>query len=158
MEVVAESHSSSPFLVNGALGQGDVKHVLAMAREQLRELLQQRATLVKRIITLRRTLNGLVEIFGNEQLDEELKLLMEAAAGTRKSGLTDACRSVLMNSTHPLASGEVVSRIRSTDDALLRNHKDAVASVTSILYRLQSYGEAVASTNPSGRRAWTWIR
>jgi len=158
MAVSAEGQSSSPLLANSASGQGGVKHVLAMAREQLTELLQQRATIVKRITTLRRTLNGLVEIFGDEVLDGELTRLINAPVGTRNGGLTDACRSVLMSSTHPLASGEVVMRIRSTDDALLRNHKNAVASVTSILYRLQSYGETAASTTPSGRRAWMWKR
>lgn len=157
MAANAEAHSSS-FLLNSASPQGDIKHVLTMAREQLCELLQQRATIVKRITTLRRTLNGLVEIFGDEAVDRELRLLIKGPAGTRKSGLTDACRSVLMNSTHPLASHEVVTRIRSIDDLLLRNYKDAVASVTNILCRLQSYGEIAASTNPSGRRTWTWIR
>ena len=158
MTVIAEGHSATSFLTNSALGQGDIKHVLARAHEELSELLQRRATIVKRIATLRRTLNGLVELFGDAVLDGELRLLINAPAGTRKSGLTDACRSVLMNSTHPLASREVVTRIRSTDDSLLRDHKDAVASVTSILYRLQSYGETAASTNPSGKRAWIWIR
>jgi|SRR5580700_3810985 hypothetical protein len=158
MAASVEGNNGSAFLLSNPLGQGDIKYVLTMAREQLGELLQQRATLVKRITTLRRTLNGLAEIFGNEELDEDLKLLINAAAGTRKSGLTDACRSVLMNSPHPLACRDVVTRIRSTDDSLLRDHKDAVASVTSILYRLQSYGETAASTNPSGRRTWVWIR
>jgi hypothetical protein len=157
MAASAEGHSSS-FLVHNASEQGDIKHVLTIAREQLCDLMEQRATIVKRITVLRRTLNGLVEIFGDKVLDGELRLLIKAPAGTRKSGLTDACRSVLMSSTHPLTSHEVVTRIRSTDDALLRNHKDAVATVTSILYRLQSYGETAASANLPRRRAWVWIR
>jgi hypothetical protein len=157
MAAIAESQNGS-FLGNSALSQGDLKSVLALARGQLSELLQQRATLVKRITTLRRTLNGLVEIFGDDELDQQLTLLVNSAAGTRKNGLTDACRSVLMNSAQPLPAADVVSRVRSLDDGLLRNHKNALASVTSILYRLQAYGEAVASTGQSGRRAWAWIR
>lgn len=158
MTIGAEGHSGSPLFASSALGQGDVKHVLTMAREQLHELLHQRATIVKRITTLRRTLNGLVEIFGDEVLDAELRFLIAAPARTRQSGLTDACRSVLMSSHHPLAPAEVVTKIRSTDNALLSNHKNALASVTTVLCRLQSYGETASSTNPSGKRAWIWIR
>jgi hypothetical protein len=66
MAASVEGNNGSAFLLSNPLGQGDIKYVLTMAREQLGELLQQRATLVKRITTLRRTLNGLAEIFGNE--------------------------------------------------------------------------------------------
>jgi hypothetical protein len=158
MAVSAEADNSLTSLANHALEQGDVKYVLTMAHEQLSELLQQRAAIVKRIATLRRTVSGLVEIFGDEVLDARLRLLINTPAQTRKGGLTDACRSVLMSSCDPLASGEIVTRIRSTDNGLLRNQKNAVASVTTILRRLQSYGETAASTNPSGRRTWMWKR
>jgi hypothetical protein len=158
MAVTAEGNNSLPSLGNRVLEQGDVKHVLTMAHEQLNELLQQRAAIMKRIGTLRRTLSGLVEIFGDEILDAQVRLLINTPAQTRKGGLTDACRSVLMSSSDPLASGEIVTRIRSTDNGLLRNHKNAVASVTTILRRLQSYGETAASTHPSGKRTWMWKR
>ena len=153
----SEGHGSS-FFVNSASGQNDIKQVLTMAREQLIELLQERATIVKRITTLRRTLLGLVEIFGDEGLGEELKLSVNAPRGSRRSGLTNACRSVLMNSGRPLSSGDVVTRIHSGNGDVLRNHKNPVVSVTSILYRLQSYGETTGSTNQDGKRVWMWIR
>jgi hypothetical protein len=156
MVEIVEGHSGLASLTNNGPQHEDIKHVLTMAHEQLSELLKQRATIVKRITTLRRTLTGLREIFGDEVLDAQLRLLIGIPTGTRKSGLTDACRSVLISSSHALAPGEVVMRIRSRDTDLLDNQKNAVASITTILRRLQLYGEVTVTTNPSGRRAWMW--
>jgi hypothetical protein len=158
MTATAGGHPSSPLPTTSVSGREDAKDVVKIAREQLSELLQRRAVIVKRITTLRRMLNCLVEIFGDKILSDELKVLINGPLRTRVSGLTAACRSVLLSSSHPLAAGQVVARIRSTDDTLLQNHKNAVASVTTILCRLQSYGETAVSTNPSGKRVWMWIR
>jgi hypothetical protein len=48
----------------------------------------------------------------------------------------------------------VVDTIRTKDAKVIQNHKDPVASVTSILHRLGSYGEATTKVSQSGRRMW----
>jgi hypothetical protein len=85
----------------------NLRHVLALAREHLRELLQQRAVLLRRITTLRRTLSGLAEVFGDHGSEEERKDLGKAII-MRNLGLTGACREALMSSRRPLVCSDVV--------------------------------------------------
>jgi hypothetical protein len=135
----------------------EVAQVIELAGSELKDLLRQRAAIIKRLIILRRTIVGLAEMFGNDLLTEELLALAKPTRRTRGSGLTEACRSALSNASKPLTAREVVDRIRAHDGAVIQNHKDPVASVTSILRRLGSYGEATARLSQSGRRIWVVV-
>jgi len=138
-------------------GDLHVQQVVRVAHEELRELLRQRAEIMKRIGTVKQTIMGLANLFGDEVLGEDLLELVDRKAGGRQSGFTKACRIILMEARRPLAAREVCEQIQKRLPPVLLRHKDPLASVTTVLNRLVEYGEAKAVVRENGRRAWEWV-
>jgi hypothetical protein len=138
-------------------GDRHVHEVVKTAHEELRHLMHQRAEIMKRIGTLKQTIAGLANLFGDEILSEDLLELVDRKAGGRQPGFTKACRMVLMEASRPLAVREVCEQIQQRLPAVLLRHKDPLASVTTVLNRLVEYGEAQAVLRDNGRRAWQWV-
>jgi chorismate mutase len=133
-----------------------VRQVVRQAHEELLQLLRQRADLMKRIGTLKQTISGLANLFGNSVLsDELLDLVGEPKDRKRQAGFTNACRRVLMEAERPLSARDVCEKIEEKLPLLLARHREPLASVTTVLNRLASYGEAEAVV-VNGRRAWQW--
>jgi hypothetical protein len=146
--------SGNTLLNNGA---PHVQEVIKAAHEELRQLMRQRADVMKRIGTLKQTIAGLANLFGDEILGEELLELVDRRSGGRQPGFTKACRMALMEANHPLSVREVCEKIQERLPGVLLRHKDPLASVTTVLNRLVDYGEAQAVVRDSGRRAWQWV-
>jgi hypothetical protein len=148
--------------VNGGNGiaytkDGHVHQVVKAAHDELRQLLKQRAEIMKRIGTVKQTIVGLANLFGDEVLTEELLELVDRKTNGRQPGFTKACRMVLMESDHALGAREVCELIQQKIPPVLLRHKDPLASVTTVLNRLVEYGEARSVVKDNGRRAWQWI-
>ena len=79
-----------------------VQEVVKAAHEELRLLMRQRADVMKRIGTVKQTIVGLANLFGDEVLSEELLELVDRKSGGRQPGFTKACRMVLMEAARPL--------------------------------------------------------
>jgi len=143
----------------GALRNGDphVQQVVKAAHEELRQLMRQRADIMKRIGTLKQTISGLANLFGDDILGEDLLELVDRKTGGRQPGFTKACRMALMEAGRPLAVREVCEQIQQRLPAVLLRHKDPLASVTTVLNRLVEYGEAQSVMRENGRRAWQWV-
>jgi hypothetical protein len=154
-----DEHNGSSGVVESLLKTRDphVHEVVKTAHEELRLLLRQRAEIMKRIGTLKQTISGLANLFGDEILGEDLMELVDRRTGGRQPGFTKACRLVLMEAEQPLSVREVCDRIQQRMPALLLRHKDPLASVTTVLNRLVDYGEAQSLQSQNGRRAWQWI-
>jgi len=145
---------------NGSLlrnGDPHVQEVVKAAHEELRLLMRQRAEIMKRIGTLKQTITGLANLFGDEILGEDLLELVDRKTGGRQPGFTKACRMVLMEAGQPLAVREVCEQLQQRLPAVLMRHKDPLASVTTVLNRLVEYGEAQTVVRDNGRRAWQWV-
>lgn len=142
-------------IVNGS--NGHVEEVVRQAHEELRQLLHQRAEVMRRIGTIKQTIAGLANLFGESVLNDELLELVDRKSNGRQPGFTKACRMVLMDANHPLSAREVCERIQQKAPPMLERHKDPMASVTTVLNRLVAYGEAKAVSLDNGRRAWRWI-
>ena len=140
-------------------GSGDphVQEVLKSAHDELRSLLKQRAEIMKRIGTVKQTIVGLANMFGDEVLNEELLELVDRKSNGRQPGFTKACRMVLMEAGRPLGAREVCEHIQEKVPPVLLRHKDPLASVTTVLNRLVDYGEARTVVKENGRRAWQWV-
>ena len=134
-----------------------VQEVVKAAHEELRQLMRQRADVMKRIGTVKQTIVGLANLFGDEVLSEELLELVDRKSGGRQPGFTKACRMVLMESDAPLGAREVCEKIQQRIPPVLLRHKDPLASVTTVLNRLVEYGEARTVVRENGRRAWEWV-
>jgi hypothetical protein len=138
-------------------GDPHVQEVVKAAHEELRQLIRQRGEIMKRIGTLKQTIVGLANLFGDQILSEDLLELVDRKTGGRQPGFTKACRLVLMEAGRPLAVREVCEQIQQRLPAVLLRHKDPLASVTTVLNRLVEYGEAQAVFRDNGRRAWQWV-
>jgi len=145
---------------NGNLPDGRDPHVMEVVRtahDELRQLVRQRAEIMKRIGTLKQTIAGLANLFGDDILGEDLLELVDRKTGGRQPGFTKACRMVLMEAGRPLSVREVCEQIQQRLPAVLMRHKDPLASVTTVLNRLVDYGEAQSVVRENGRRAWQWV-
>ncbi len=134
-----------------------VQEVLRQAQDELRGLLQQRADLMKRIGTVKQTISGLANLFGDGILTDELLHLVDRKPAGRQPGFTQACRALLMEAGRPLSVREVCARMSERMPAVLERHKDPLASLTTVLNRLVEYGEAQSALDDHGRRSWLWI-
>ena len=138
-------------------GDPHVQEVVKAAHGELRELMRQRAEIMKRIGTVKQTIVGLANLFGDNVLSEELLELVDRKSGGRQPGFTKACRMVLMEANRPLGAREVCEEIQQRVPPVLLHHKDPLASVTTVLNRLVEYGEAQTMVKENGRRAWQWV-
>ena len=134
-----------------------VNEVIRAAHDELRQLLKQRAEIMKRIGTVKQTIVGLANLFGDDVLNDELLELVDRKSSGRQPGFTKACRMVLMESERPLGAREVCEHIQRKIPPVLLRHKDPLASVTTVLNRLVEYGEARTVVRENGRRAWQWV-
>src|SRR5271166_4917684 len=135
---------------------GHVQEVVRQAHEELRQLLQQRAEVMRRIGTIKQTIAGLANLFGDAVLSDELLELVDRKSSGRQPGFTKACRMILMQAGHALHARDICDHFQQKMPALLARHKDPMASVTTVLNRLVDYGEAQAVL-VNGRRAWRWV-
>jgi len=144
---------------NSHSGNGDqnVQEVVKTAHEELRELLRQRADIMKRIGTIKQTIVGLANLFGGSILSDDLLELVDRKTSGRQPGFTRACRMVLMEAVRPLGAREVCEQIQLKTPPVILHHKDPLASVTTVLNRLVEYGEAQTVVRENGRRAWRWV-
>ena len=133
------------------------QHVVRAAHEELLQLMRQRAEIMKRIGTVKQTIAGLANLFGEQVLGDDLLELIDRKPNGRQPGFTKACRRVLMEVRRPLGAREVCLELERYAPAILARHKDPLASVTTVLNRLVDYGEARSLSNERGRRVWEWI-
>jgi len=133
------------------------QQVVRAAHEELLQLVRQRADIMKRIGTVKQTIAGLANLFGDQVLGDDLLELIDRKPNGRQPGFTKACRRVLMDVRRPLGAREVCLELERYAPTILARHKDPLASVTTVLNRLVDYGEARSLSNDRGRRVWEWI-
>jgi hypothetical protein len=153
-----ESVKSGGNAGNGSMSDSvSAQMVVKAAHEELLQLMRQRTELMKRIGTVKQTIAGLANLFGEQLLGDDLLELIDRKPNGRQPGFTKACRSVLMEVRRPLGAREVCVELQRYAPAILARHKDPLASVTTVLNRLVDYGEARSLSNERGRRVWEWI-
>jgi hypothetical protein len=155
MEVVKDNGGS--LQVIDAANSISAQQVVKAAHEELLQLVRQRADIMKRIGTVKQTISGLADLFGDQVLGDDLLDLIDRKPNGRQPGFTKACRRVLMEVRRPLGAREVCIELERYAPAILARHKDPLASVTTVLNRLVDYGEARSLSNDRGRRVWEWI-
>src|SRR3984893_16834705 len=106
-------------LTGAQSANGSVHQVVRQAHEELRQLMQQRAEVVKRIGTVKQTIAGLANLFGDAVLSDELLELVDRKSSGRQPGFTKACRMVLMDAHRALSARDVCDRIQGKSPSLL---------------------------------------
>jgi hypothetical protein len=156
MEMTREANTYTTKLT-GSAADGHVHEVVRQAQDELRQLMRQRAEIMKRIGTVKQTIAGLANLFGDQILSDELLELIDRKPNGRQPGFTKACRMVLMEAQRSLSAREVCELLQRKAPPVLDRHKDPLASVTTVLNRLVDYGEARSLVRENGRRAWEWV-
>lgn len=133
--------------------QSTVRHL----HDELAQLLEQRTAVMRRIAGAKRTIVGLASLFGGDALDDSLRELVGMGTAKRTPGLTNMCRTVLMEADRGLTVQDVLEGVCEQNPALLAGHKNAVASLNTILNRLVHSGEAQHVLVSNNKRAWQWI-
>jgi hypothetical protein len=103
---------------------GHVQEVVRQAHEELRQLLHQRAEVMRRIGTIKQTIAGLANLFGDGVLNDELLELVDRKSNGRQPGFTKACRMILMDANRALSARDVCARIQERMPPMLERHKD----------------------------------
>ena len=155
MEVQKNVQDSRGMVAHG--NGAPVEQVIKAAHEELLQLMQQRAEIMKRIGTVKQTIVGLANLFGDHVLGDDLLELIDRKPNGRQPGFTKACRTALMEAGRPLGAREVCQELEKRSQDILSRHKDPLASVTTVLNRLVDYGEARSLSNDRGRRVWEWV-
>ena len=144
----------------GSLANGDASDfqgIVKVAHGELRRLIQQRTEITKRIGTIKQTIMGLCDLFGDDELSDDLRELVNSKAVARRRGITQVCRKVLMDARCPLTARNVCQQIQPRALLDLPNSKNLAATVTTVLTRLAEYGEARTVPRDRGPRAWVWV-
>ena len=119
-----------------------LRAIFELARELLQQLTQQRDQITNRIRTMKQTILGLGNLFGNELVGEDLHRLIAQTHRTTHSGFTNACRTALREAGNAVSAREVCSLLQRRFPTVLEHDHNLDASVTTILNRLVNYGEA----------------
>src|SRR5947199_10820095 len=85
-------------------GDQHVQQVIRTAHEELRQLMRQRAEIMKRIGTVKQTMVGYANLFGDDVLNEVLLELVDRETGIRQSGFRKACRTSPIVARKPLGT------------------------------------------------------
>lgn len=133
-----------------------VQGVLEKLQSELKQSLVERAEVMRQIGTVKKTIIGLASVFGKNLLTDDVQKLVGLRAASRKRGITQACRAVLMAAEGSMTAHDTLSEVQSQDRNLLAGHKNPLASVTTVLNRLVSYGEVQKVTLGKGTRLWKW--
>jgi hypothetical protein len=157
VEVVMEAGRSNGGQTHSIADGVPIQQVVKAAHEELIQLLQQRAEIMKRIGTVKQTIVGLANLFGDSVLSDDLLELIDRKPNGRQPGFTKACRTLLMETRHPMGARDVCAELERRAPSMLARHKDPLASVTTVLNRLVDYGEARTLSNGRGRRVWQWV-
>jgi hypothetical protein len=151
-------HAQTPLRdgVEAAASQLHVQEVIRSAEHELRQLIEERLEVTKRICTVKQIIVGLANLYGDAILDDALSDLVGRDSGARQPGITRACRQVLLKGRRPMSAHEVCDEIQQTVPVLLARHKDPMATVYTILGRLVEYGEVSVLPGGRGQRTWAW--
>jgi hypothetical protein len=154
---LGKSNGNGALAIDGQVNGISAQQVVKAAHDELLQLMRQRAEIMKRIGTVKQTIGGLANLFGEQVLSDDLLELIDRKPNGRQPGFTKACRRVLMEVRRPLGARDVCIELERYAPAILARHKDPLASVTTVLNRLVDYGEARSLSNDRGRRVWEWI-
>jgi hypothetical protein len=135
----------------------DVKPVIGCLQEQLRGLRLELATIVKRIVTIKKTVTGLADLFGPDVIDGGLRVLLFPEPVHRprsRPGLTDLCRQLLQEASEPMTVDQILVQFQKRSSSRLASHRHPANSLRMILRRLVDYGEAEQLFTDAGVHAW----
>lgn len=117
----------------------DYKKALQRARTELEKLFGERSEIDRRITLLKRSIESLSELSGENKLINEISDFFEA------KGLTHAIRRSLSKSSAALSPPEIRDLIKKSDSNW--NPANPLTSIHNTLKRLEKQGEVIQTDN-----------
>jgi hypothetical protein len=103
-----------------SLKHEDLEPVIGQLESQLRVLMLERAAILKRIGVIKKTVVGLVDLFGPKVINGELQdfLSLQSAPRSRTHpALTDLCRQLLREASEPLTVRQILGQLQEKSPA-----------------------------------------
>lgn len=125
-------------------------------REELDALQNELAEVEEQLATVKKTVYGLSLVFGPELCGPSLLNHVQQKSAPHVRGLTDACRSAVMNAELPCSVSSICNLITAINPALLIHHRNPRASVMTVLRNLAKRGEVIRGME-KGRSVWQWL-
>jgi hypothetical protein len=120
-----DAMNRDPQVHSAPVGDSSVQTVVRLAENELQALLKQQATIALRIQQVKKTLTGLGVVFGSDVLSDDTLRLLSPRSSTRKHGLTNACRQLILEAERPLRSVDICARLAEQEPEVLKNHSVA---------------------------------
>ena len=124
-------------------------------RDELATVQNELAEVEEQLAAVKKTVYGLSLVFGPEVCGHELLQQVQSKTTPHVRGLTEACRSAVMNAALPCSVSSVCNLVTAINPALLIHHRNPRASVMTVLRNLAKRGEVVRSSE-NGRSVWQW--
>jgi hypothetical protein len=138
----------------------DAARVIGRIEHELQLLLAERAAIQKRIRVIKDLIAGLAEVFGADIINGELEALLQPRSARRANrshpGITGLCRQILKESSEPLTARQICDMIQEKSPSVLIRTRKPTATLSVVLGRLVSYGEAESSQGEGSERIWRW--
>jgi len=129
--------------INHGVKPDDYRRALDAACREWETLARQRVQIEDRLAQLTETIGTLTKLCGLRP--------------TVSWGLTEACRAILRNAAKPMTPIEVRNRLAAVGFDLARYSND-LASIHTVLKRLNKSGELRLVPRGPGRHAYEWSR
>ena len=135
--------------------QADLAVVGRVVEHELRELLQHRAKVNRRIAVLRKAIRAVLDDEGGR----DSRILSAIRLTPRKrEGITHSCRLVLSQASLPMTVFQVAEAIRNSYPSTAASQRHLLASVSAVLRYLLESGEVNNTFNEEGNRTWFVVR
>ena len=138
----------------------DTVRVIGRIQYELQLLLVERTAIQKRIGMIKDLLTSLAEVFGADIINGERQALLLQRSARRANrahtGITGLCRQILKESSEPLTARQICDMMQEKSPSVLIRTRKPTATLSVVLGRLVSYGEAESSQSEGSERIWRW--
>jgi hypothetical protein len=135
----------------------DVEEIIAGMKKELHTLYEERSAVDRRMDTIKKALVGLATLYGDETLSIDFLQSTDPPRKRPRAGLTNICRSILMQSKVPLRTAEICRLVTEQNPDALKLHKNPSASVAVVLRRLVKKGQVHPLEKGRAKTEWTWV-
>ena len=128
--------------------------VIDSLRAELRQLSDRNTAILKKTMMVRRTIEGLAEVFGPGVIDDELRYLLWPHRHVSRRVLGCLCRRLLGSRQRALQVGELLNLIDNEYPGTFKYVKQPDRYLRSVLEILVTLGEVAQERTESGVATW----
>ena len=128
--------------------------VIDSLQAELRQLSDRYTAILRKTVVVRRTIEGLAEVFGSRVIDDELRYLLWPHRRVSRRVLGCLCRRLLGSRRRALQAGELLNLIDNEYPGTFRYVKQPDRYLRTVLEGLVTLGEVAQGRTESGVATW----